>query len=375
MLFLVILNFCRTDIADAKTIFLQPQELAIHLRPGVSQSFPLSISMPSDHPTTDLTLDTSNVPAGLNITFSSITTGNPLLMQVRKRNPVQHSLLQKENVPSCLSPKNQIIRTTVPLALQVTVEAAQCPSKSDISNQNSTGPWSVQITPRGFAKSCDNNIKNLFASPGQCSCTENREENSPTCSSHGALVCGRCVCYQPYVGNLCQTDITSFESENEDSCRSRPGAPVCSGRGVCVSGMCHCNQRENPEKIRGQFCECTNFDCPYHENRICGGNGICECGMCRCYANWTGSDCSCSTETASCVAKNQQLCNGRGNCVCGKCQCLPQYQGPTCEDCPVCVDTEEYFRDMLKKKKEEKIPMLCHNARDKRIISLSANNM
>lgn len=38
-------------------------------------------------------------------------------------------------------------------------------------------------------------------------------------------------------------------------------------------------------------------------------------------------------------------------------------------------DTEEYFRDMLKKKKEEKIPMLCHNARDKRIISLSANNM
>lgn len=37
-------------------------------------------------------------------------------------------------------------------------------------------------------------------------------------------------------------------------------------------------------------------------------------------------------------------------------------------------DTEEYFRDMLKKK-EEKIPMLCHNARDKRIISLSANNM
>lgn len=105
MLFLVILNFCRTDIADAKTIFLQPQELAIHLRPGVSQSFPLSISMPSDHPTTDLTLDTSNVPAGLNITFSSITTGNPLLVQVRKRNPVQHNLLKKENVPSCLCPK------------------------------------------------------------------------------------------------------------------------------------------------------------------------------------------------------------------------------------------------------------------------------
>ncbi|XP_039869118.1 integrin beta-1-like isoform X2 [Simochromis diagramma] len=285
----VIRNDSRTDIADAKTIFLQPQELAIHLRPGVSQSFPLSISMPSDHPTTDLTLDTSNVPAGLNITFSSITTGNPLLMQV-------------------------------------TVEAAQCPSKSDISNQNSTAPWSVQITPRGFAKSVTLEVTLQC----QCSCTENREENSPTCSSHGALVCGRCVCHQPYVGNLCQTDITSFESENEDSCRSRPGAPVCSGRGVCVSGMCHCNQRENPEKIRGQFCECTNFDCPYHENRICGGNGICECGMCRCYANWTGRDCSCSTETASCVAKNQQLCNGRGNCVCGKCQCLPQYQGPTC---------------------------------------------
>lgn len=117
MLFLVILNFCRTDIADAKTMFLQPQELAIHLRPGVSQSFPLSISMPSDHPTTDLTLDTSNVPAGLNITFSSITTGNPLLVQVRKKKKIL------SNTISCRKKMFLLV----------------CPPKSNYSNNSSSG--------------------------------------------------------------------------------------------------------------------------------------------------------------------------------------------------------------------------------------------
>lgn len=67
---------------------------------------------------------------------------------------------------------------------------------------------------------------------------------------------------------------------------------------------------------------------------MCGGHGQCMCGGCVCDNDWMGEDCSCSMETASCMATNQQLCNGNGMCQCGTCKCKPPYQGPTCEDNP-----------------------------------------
>lgn len=33
------------------------------------------------------------------------------------------------------------------------VEATQCRSDSDDTNQNMTGPWSVHVTPKGFSQS------------------------------------------------------------------------------------------------------------------------------------------------------------------------------------------------------------------------------
>ncbi|XP_071327115.1 integrin beta-1-like [Trachinotus anak] len=292
----VVKNDSSTEPADAKTLFLQPQVLSLRLRPGVSQSFPLIFTMLTDQPVSELTMDTSNVPAGVNITFGSATIGNPLVVQVN-------------------------------------VEAALCPSKSNHSNQNRTGPWSVHITPRGYSQS----VKLEITLECQCDCTRNREENSPACSGQGALVCGRCECYEPYIGQLCQRNIDSFSSPNEDVCRSGPNAPVCSGRGQCVGGFCECVMRANPEeRYSGQYCECSNFDCSYSNNRICGGHGKCECGQCICENDWTGEDCACSLETASCMATNQQLCNGKGMCLCGICQCEPMYRGPTCEKCPFC---------------------------------------
>ncbi|XP_039973258.1 integrin beta-1-like [Xiphias gladius] len=292
----VVKNESSTEPADAKALFLQPQELSLHLRPGVSRSFPLTITIPTHQPVSELTLDISNVPAGVNITFSSVTNANPLLVQVN-------------------------------------VEAAQCPNESDVSNQNRTGPWSVHITPRGFSLS----VKLEITLECQCGCTRNREENSPACSGHGALVCGRCECYESYTGQHCQRDTDSFSSPNEEFCRSGPNAPLCSGRGQCVEGFCECEKRVNPKEFySGRFCQCSNFDCSYHSNRICGGHGKCECGRCVCDKDWIGEACSCSLETASCMATNQQLCNGRGTCECGTCKCQPPYKGPTCENCPVC---------------------------------------
>ncbi|XP_044215552.1 integrin beta-1-like [Thunnus albacares] len=289
----VVRNDSSTEPADAQALLLQPQELSLRFRPGVSQSFPLTITMPTDQPITEMTMDTSPVPAGLNITFGSIMKGNPLVIQVK-------------------------------------VEAAQCPSESDDSNQNRTGPWSVHVTPKGFSQS----VKLEISLECQCDCMRNCEENSPACFGRGTLVCGQC----DYTTQHCRGELDSFSSPDDDRCRSGPNAPVCSGKGKCVEDFCECDKRVNPkERYSGQYCECSNFDCPYHNNRICGGHGSCECGQCICDDDWTHDDCSCSMETASCMATNQQLCNGRGMCQCGKCRCEPPYTGPTCEFCPSCV--------------------------------------
>ncbi|XP_054477970.1 integrin beta-1-B-like [Anoplopoma fimbria] len=252
--------------------------------------------MPTEQPITELTMDTSPVPARVNITFSSIMNGNPLVVQV-------------------------------------TVEAARCPGQQGDFNlrQNRTGPWPVLITPRGFSLS----VKLEITLECQCDCRRNREENSPSCGGHGALVCGQCECPEPYAGQQCQRDIDSFQSRNEDYCRSGPNAPVCSRRGKCNEGFCECETRANPkERYSGRYCECSNFDCPYFNSRICGGHGKCECGRCVCDDNWTGEDCICTMETDSCMAKSQKLCNNNGVCQCGLCRCETPYRGPTCEDSP-----------------------------------------
>lgn len=57
-------------------------ELSLHLRPGWSLSFLLTISMPTDQP--KVNMDLSPMPAGVNVTIKSLNIGNPELLQVRK---------------------------------------------------------------------------------------------------------------------------------------------------------------------------------------------------------------------------------------------------------------------------------------------------
>ncbi|XP_068179626.1 integrin beta-1-like [Antennarius striatus] len=301
----VLKNESSTEPMSAEAPFLQPQELSLRLRPGASQSFPLTITMPTDQPVTELKMDISPLPAGVNITLTTIDNRNPMVVQVNVGN-------------------------------------VHCASGSVKEMQNRTGPWSFYITPRQFPMSVKLNI----TLECQCGCTRDREEYSLGCSGHGALVCGRCECYSPYVGQQCQTD--AYFSLDERACRSGPNAPLCSGRGKCVEGFCECDNREKPEeKYSGQFCQCSNFDCPRFQNRICGGHGKCQCGNCVCDDDWMGEDCSCSMETATCMAYNQMLCNGRGSCQCGTCMCTPPYMGATCEDCPTCIGVCQQHRDCV----------------------------
>lgn len=74
----------RNDPADGSPLFLQPQELSLVLRPGVSQVFSLTITTSTDQPVKDLMMETTAVPEGVNIPFSSISTENPIVFEVHK---------------------------------------------------------------------------------------------------------------------------------------------------------------------------------------------------------------------------------------------------------------------------------------------------
>lgn len=73
---------------------------------------------------------------------------------------------------------------------------------------------------------------------------------------------------------------------------------------------------------------------------ISGGpdRGVCNCGQCVCSEKWSGVNCGCSTELATCIdPANGKVCNDRGPCECGLCRCnSTEYSGPYCDDCPSC---------------------------------------
>ena len=57
-------------------------------------------------------------------------------------------------------------------------------------------------------------------------------------------------------------------------CRDNSSA-VCSGHGRCECGRCVCDaisQLADPElTYSGDFCQCNNYNCDYHDGLICGG--------------------------------------------------------------------------------------------------------
>ncbi|CAJ0566163.1 unnamed protein product, partial [Mesorhabditis spiculigera] len=194
---------------------------------------------------------------------------------------------------------------------------------------SSTG--SIPITVGAYGA---RSIGALYVSP-LCGCECERfnqiEKNSPLCYSHGNLICGKCECQEGRGGHNCDCPLSLYnvnsDAELTDKCREYSGAPVCGGHGECKCGQCVC---ENPTTT-GKFCSCENGVCPKGgpTNQTCFGHGVCQCGVCQCEEGWTREDCSCTTQTVTCI-EGTRLCSDHGKCECGRCVCNDGWTGATC---------------------------------------------
>ncbi|KAK3888945.1 hypothetical protein Pcinc_007013 [Petrolisthes cinctipes] len=134
----------------------------------------------------------------------------------------------------------------------------------------------------------------------ECQCEKkNTVTSAPECNNKGDLKCGVCECYEGWTGQKCQCEANSEsggDSTYEFQCRpDNTTTDVCSNRGECVCGLCVCNTMEEPKKIVGTYCECTNFlNCEGSDGRICSDHGSCQCNECQCDEGWTGKYCQCN---------------------------------------------------------------------------------
>jgi len=193
-----------------------------------------------------------------------------------------------------------------------------------------------------------------------CDCEELPSPIAEICSNHGNLVCGACQCKDTYFGDKCQCDQTTEQSTV--TCKNNATGSICGGtnNGRCVCGKCKCISPKAEYFRYGDYCECSNYECPRNqENDICSNNGYCDCGVCDCdkdsygilkpadAAKFTGDNCGCSMDKTNCISNQEtgEECSGNGVCSCGQCECNKDHYGQYCDICPDCgpLDCDLYI--------------------------------
>lgn len=257
------------------------------------------------------------------------------------------------------------------ITFDIDIEVKTCPKNKNEYNQT------IQIYPVGLNENLLIDLEIVC----DCDCEKpwNIEVDSKLCSDGaGDLVCGICVCDPFRYGKHCECNAKESDPAKDlSSCIKGNETRICSGRGQCSCGQCDCKKRlDDPDaRIYGPFCECDNFSCFHHDNKICSGpdHGICECGTCQCNSEWTGPACECRKSVDTCIdPESRKVCAGHGECICGKCKCTQtedrQYTGEFCEQCPSCPSMCEQYKDCVRctvhgtgpLTKEE--CLLCHNS-------------
>ncbi|CAL8282508.1 unnamed protein product [Merluccius merluccius] len=162
-----------------------------------------------------------------------------------------------------------------------------------------------------------------------CDCEKTPSPKAARCNAHGDLVCGKCLCYEGWLGAFCNCSLS--QSLRGAALCLEPGAKEpCSGHGDCLCGTCVCF---NPEQRDGPYCQYDKSQCPRYGGFICNDRGSCLLGQCACSPDWEGLTCECPKGNGTCVDSKGTLCNGRGECVCGQCMCHDSALtlNPTCE--------------------------------------------
>uniref|UniRef100_A0A672P5V2 Integrin beta n=1 Tax=Sinocyclocheilus grahami TaxID=75366 RepID=A0A672P5V2_SINGR len=183
----------------------------------------------------------------------------------------------------------------------------------------------LRVKPTTFSSAFRINAEVLCQT---CDCEKTPVKNAVRCNSHGDLVCGKCQCYDGWLGPFCNC---SAGSSTDSAMCIEPGkTKPCSGRGDCMCGTCVCY---NPNQFEGPFCQFDKSQCQRFGGFLCNERGSCSMGRCVCTPGWTGDACECPISNGSCLDSKGGICNGRGVCKCGRCEC--EHSGlplsPTCE--------------------------------------------
>uniref|UniRef100_A0A671PA59 Integrin beta n=1 Tax=Sinocyclocheilus anshuiensis TaxID=1608454 RepID=A0A671PA59_9TELE len=183
----------------------------------------------------------------------------------------------------------------------------------------------LRVKPTTFSSAFRINAEVLCQT---CDCEKTPVKNAVRCNSHGDLVCGKCQCYDGWLGPFCNC---SAGSSTDSAMCIEPGkTKPCSGRGDCMCGTCVCY---NPNQFEGPFCPFDKSQCQRFCGFLCNERGSCSMGRCVCTPGWTGDACECPISNGSCLDSKGGICNGRGVCKCGRCEC--EHSGlplsPTCE--------------------------------------------
>lgn len=236
------------------------------------------------------------------------------------------------------------------VSFDIDIEVKACPKRASEYNQT------IQVYPVGLNESLLIDLEIIC----ECDCEKpwNIVEHSPVCKGFGSLVCGICVCDPLRYGRYCECDAKESDPARDlIGCHNGNDTRICSGQGDCICGQCECRQRKNEPDLRiyGKYCECDNFSCFHHDNKICSGpdHGTCECGKCVCNKDWSGEACECRKSVDTCIdPKTQKVCAGHGECICGQCKCLQteerSYTGQFCEECNNCPTMCEKYKDCVR---------------------------
>lgn len=291
--------------------------------------------------------DSSNIVQLIEQQYHEITSGVELKDNATSNVQLTyHSHCVNEKRRETNSCNGLKVGTTV--TFDIDIEVKSCPKR------NSDLFQTIQIYPVGLNEALIIDLEILC----ECECDKQGVEQSPKCSNHGTYSCGICACEPSRYGHLCECDAKESDPTKDLlGCVHGNDTRVCSGRGVCMCGVCDCQQKKNDpdSRIYGKHCECDNFSCFHHDNKICSGpdHGTCECGVCQCTKDWTGQACECLKSDATCRdPKSGKICAGNGECICGQCRCNQteerQYTGQFCEECPTCPTLCDQYKDCVR---------------------------